>query len=146
MTTLAFIMFDGAGGAAGGWAAGRLYQVRKNTFVNFKLFCFFIGTESDHQQPLSLTDSITNSLTPLLFSTLDWCDPGVRWCQLKTCWGYYCCWCWSWGSCWQHSVTDLGADVWSLRLWAQGLVKILKLKFSKILKLELVQHFVADVL
>ena len=32
------------------------------------------------------------------------------------------------------------------RLWAQGLVKILKLKFSKILKLELVQHFVADVL
>ena len=37
MTTLAFIMFDGAGGAAGGWAAGRLYQVRKNTFVNFKL-------------------------------------------------------------------------------------------------------------
>ena len=30
-------MFDGAGGAAGGWAAGRLYQVRKNTFVNFKL-------------------------------------------------------------------------------------------------------------
>ena len=35
-------MFDGAGGAAGGWAAGRLYQVRKNTFVNFKLFCFFL--------------------------------------------------------------------------------------------------------
>ena len=32
------------------------------------------------------------------------------------------------------------------RLRAQGLVKILKLKFSKILKLELVQHFVADVL
>ena len=27
MTTLAFIMFDGAGGALGGWAAGRLYQV-----------------------------------------------------------------------------------------------------------------------
>ena len=49
-------------------------------------------------------------------------------------------------SCWQQFVTDLGADVWSLRLWAQGLVKILKLKFSKILKLELVQHFVADVL
>ena len=32
------------------------------------------------------------------------------------------------------------------RLWAQGLVKILKLKFSKILKLELVEHFAADVL
>ena len=32
------------------------------------------------------------------------------------------------------------------RLSAQGLVKILKLKFSKILKMELVQHFVADVL
>ena len=27
MTTLAFIMFDGAGGAVGGWVAGRLYQV-----------------------------------------------------------------------------------------------------------------------
>jgi len=32
------------------------------------------------------------------------------------------------------------------RLRAQGLVKIWKLKFSEILKLELVQHLVADVL
>ena len=32
------------------------------------------------------------------------------------------------------------------RLWAQGLVKILKLKFSQDLKLEFGQYFAADVL
>ena len=33
-----------------------------------------------------------NSLTDsLLFSKLDWCDPGLWRCQLKTCW---CCNCW----------------------------------------------------
>ena len=32
----------------------------------------------------SLTNSLTNSLP---FSKLDWCDPGVWRCQLKTCWG-----------------------------------------------------------
>ena len=32
------------------------------------------------------------------FSRLDWCDPGVWRCQLKTCWCFYCCWCWWWGS------------------------------------------------
>ena len=32
------------------------------------------------------------------------------------------------------------------RLWAQGLVKILKLKFRQDLKLQFVQHFAADVL
>ena len=61
-----------------------------------------------------VTHSLTHSLTNWLpFSKLDWCDPGMwRW-QLKTCWSCYCCWCWWWGSCWQQSVTDLGADVWS---------------------------------
>ena len=33
-----------------------------------------------------LTDTVT-------FSRLDWCDPGVWRCLLKTCWGCYCCWC-----------------------------------------------------
>ena len=34
----------------------------------------------------------------VLFSKLDWCDPGVwRW-QLKTRWCCYFCWCWCWGS------------------------------------------------
>ena len=48
----------------------------------------FIRPEPDHWLCLSLTDS-------LLFSELDWCDPGVWRCQLKTCWGcfYCCCWC-----------------------------------------------------
>ena len=32
------------------------------------------------------------------------------------------------------------------RLWAQGLVKILKMKFRKDLKLEFCQYFAADVL
>ena len=36
----------------------------------------------------SLTDWLTHSLThSLLFRKLDWCDPGVWRCQLKTCWG-----------------------------------------------------------
>ena len=39
----------------------------------------------------SLTDSLTDSVT---LSKLYWCDPGVWRCQLKTCWGCYCCWCW----------------------------------------------------
>ena len=55
----------------------------------------FIGPESDHWLCLSLTDWLTHWLTDsLLFSKLDWCDPGVWRCQLKTCWGCYCCWCW----------------------------------------------------
>ena len=43
----------------------------------------------------SLTDSLTHSLTHWLpYSKLDWCDPGVWRCQLKTCCGFYCCSCW----------------------------------------------------
>ena len=62
----------------------------------------------------SLTDLLTDWLTDsLLFSKLDWCNPGLWRCQLKTCWGCYCCWCWCWGSCWQQFVTNLGGDVWS---------------------------------
>ena len=29
----------------------------------------------------------------VMFSRLDWCDPGVWRCLLKTCWGCYCCLC-----------------------------------------------------
>ena len=54
--------------------------------------CFFIGPESDHCLPLSLTHSLTHWLThSLLFSKLDWCDPGVWKSQLKTFWGCYYC-------------------------------------------------------
>ena len=74
----------------------------------------FIGPESDHCLLLSLTDWLTHSLTNWLpFSKLDWCDCGLWRCQLKTCWGCYCCWCWWWGSCRQQFVADLGAEVWS---------------------------------
>ena len=61
-----------------------------------------------------LTDWLTYSLTDsVTFSKLDWCDPGVWRCQLKTCWCCFCCGCWWWGSCWQLFLADLGADVWS---------------------------------
>ena len=45
------------------------------------------------------------------FSRLDWCDPGMWRCQLKTCLGCYCC-CWCWETCWSHFGVDLEAD-WS---------------------------------
>ena len=56
----------------------------------------------------SLTDWLTDSL---LFSKLDWCDPGMwRW-QLKTCWDCYCCSCWQSETCWQHFGADLEGDL-----------------------------------
>ena len=61
------------------------------------LLWIFIGPESDHCLLLSLTHWLTDSL---LFSKLDWCDPGVWRCLLKTCWGCYCCWCWGLKTCW----------------------------------------------
>ena len=51
--------------------------------ISFRFFIkwaqlFFIGPESNHCLPLSLTRSLTDWLTDsLLFSKLDWCDPGV---------------------------------------------------------------------
>ena len=57
-----------------------------------------------------LTDWLTNSLP---FSKLDWSDPGVWRCQLKTCWGCYCYQCWWWGSFWQQFAAHLEAEVWS---------------------------------
>ena len=54
-----------------------------------------------------VTDSLTHSVT---FSKLDWCNPGVWRCQLKTCWCCNCCW---WGSCWQQFAAVFEAEVWS---------------------------------
>ena len=83
-------------------------------FVLYFCICrklsFFIGPESDHWECLSVTHWLNNSVT---LSRLYWCHPGVQRCQLKTCWGCYCCWCWWWESCWQQFVADLEADVWS---------------------------------
>ena len=73
-----------------------LFSLQSATFLKGcdwwqgKLF-IFIGPESDHCLPLSLTHSLTDSL---LFSKLDWCFPGVWRYQLKTSWCCYCCWCW----------------------------------------------------
>ena len=61
----------------------------------------------------SLVMLVTNSLPPsLLFSKLDWCDPGVWRCPLQAR-GCYCCCCWWWGLCCQQFVADLEAEVWS---------------------------------
>ena len=61
-----------------------------------------------------VSDSLPNSLTDsVTFSRLDWCDPGVWRCQLKTCWGCYCCWCWWWETFWRQLYADLEAEVWS---------------------------------
>ena len=73
-------------------------RYRKFKFQHFelkkeKLIYFYrtrvrsLGMLVTNSLPNSLTDSVT-------FSKLDWCDPGVWRCQLKTCWGCYCCWCW----------------------------------------------------
>ena len=70
----------------------------------------FIGPESDHWLCLSVTNSLTDSLTDsVTFSKLDWCNPGVWRCQLKTCWCCNRCW---WGSCWQQFVADFRGEVW----------------------------------
>ena len=39
----------------------------------------------------SLAMLVTHSV---LFCKLHWCYHDVWRCQLKTCWGCYCCWCW----------------------------------------------------
>ena len=75
------------------------------TEQSFRSFFVFIGPQSDHWECLSVTDWLP-------FSKLDWCDSGLWRCQLKTCWGWYCCWCRWWGSYWQQFVADLEAEVW----------------------------------
>ena len=78
------------------------------------------------------------------FSKLNWCDPGVwRW-QLKTCWGYYCCWCWGWGVrimlatvlklnfCWDFEHKGWSRFwSWSSRCWSWSLFSILPLMFCR---------------
>ena len=87
-------------------------------------------------QVRSLGMLVTNSLTnSLLFSKLDWCDPCVWRCQLKTCWDCYYCSCWWWESCWQQvqiwkvKFGHIVKFLFTLITRFQGLVKILKLKF-----------------
>ena len=80
-------------------------------------FVIFIGPESYHWLPYSLTYLLTHSLTysfnsltnSLLFSRLDWCNPGVWRCQLKDCWGCYCSWFW-----WEKRVDDSLVRIWRL--------------------------------
>ena len=101
----------------------------------------------------SLATNVIHSLfLSLLFSSLDWCDPCMWGCQLKTCLVYYCCWFWCWEMCWGQFGEDLEAEVWSKKLnfcsdfehkvcsrfwcWSSG--KILKLMFD--------QYSTADVL
>ena len=68
-------------------------SIISSTFPSFPLKDrIFIGPETDHWECLSPTNWLTNSLThSLLFSKLDWRDPGMWRCQLKTCWGCFYC-------------------------------------------------------
>ena len=110
---------------------------------------FFMGPESDHWLPLPLSNLRTNSL---LFSRLDWCDPGVWRCQLKTCWGLLLLlmlmmrivlatvWCilGSWSLVIKPNFcSDFEHKVCS-RFWCWSSGKIFKLEFG--------QYFAADVL
>ena len=83
----------------------------------------------------------------MLFSKLDWCKPGAWRCQLKT--GWYCKRFW-WGLCWKNllqiSKLRFGQKAKLLfRLWAQGLVKILKLMLGRDSEDEIWSRFVSEV-
>ena len=55
--------------------------------INYSTLCWYVNiyrTESDHWL---VTRWLIHSV---LFSTLDWCDPGVWGCQPKTYWSCYC--------------------------------------------------------
>ena len=99
---------------------------------------------------LSLTDSLTDWLTDsLLFSELDWCDPGMRRCLLKACWGCYCCWslivmrivlatvCCRFGNLGLVIKLNFCSDFEHFWFWSWSSGKILKLKFG--------QYFAAEV-
>ena len=99
--------------------------------VNFAGLALFFRPNSDHCLPLSLTDWLTETLThSLMLLRLDWCDPGVWRCQLKTCWCCYCYLCCWWGTCWQLCGRDFDTEDCS-RYRGWDLVKILKLKFGQ---------------
>ena len=107
----------------------------------------FIGPESDHCLPLSLTHWLTHScLVNLIDVTLAFEDANSKLVEV-------------------FIVADVDDEdrvgnsllqIWKrrfghkikllFRLWAQGLVIILKLKFRQDLKQEFVQYFAADVL
>ena len=106
-----------------------LFPFPSRPFENFlRSNSIFIGPESDHWQCLSVTNSLTDWL---LFSKLNWCDPGV----------------WRWEVVFvadadtEDNVGNSLLQTWELmfgpkaklwfRIWAQGLVKILKLKLRQ---------------
>ena len=65
------------------------YHMKYSSFANYDDFYRTRVRSLAMLVTHSLTDSLTNWL---LFSKLDWCDPGLWRCQLKTCWDCYCCW------------------------------------------------------
>ena len=124
-------------------------------FNQIFVLCLVFSGRIDHfywTRVRSLVMLVSNSLThwlthSLLFSKLDWCDPGVWRCQLKTCWGCFCCGCWSWESCWQ-----LLLQIWGLRFdhkakkifswsqarsWSWTLVSFCRWYFVEVMKFNL---------
>ena len=122
------------------------------TFVNsyFNLIAIFVGPESDHCLLLSLTDWLTHlndelthsCLVNLIDVTLACEDANSKLVDVtvadEDCVG---------NNLLQICKLRFGQKARRLfRLWAQGFVKILKLKFRQDLKLEVVQFFSTDVL
>jgi len=67
-------------------------DIRKRLLIASLFYIVFYRTRV-RSLAMLVTHSLTHWLTDsLLFSELDWCDPGVWRCLLKACWGCYCCW------------------------------------------------------
>ena len=97
----------------------------------FPFYLFFYRTRV--RSFAMLVSILTDSL---LFSEFDWCDPGVWRCQLKTRWGCFVADVADEdrvGNSWMHTwELKLGNKAKLLfRLWAQGLFKVLILKFRQ---------------
>ena len=111
----------------------------------FDKFHFEITYLSDPSQIITLLPCLSVSFK------LDWCDSGMQKFQLKNCWCCCSCQCCYWRGTYYWQI-GREAEVWSkyqrwifchfflAEVWfrhgAQGLVKILKLKFG--------QYFEAD--
>ena len=123
-----------------------LFSYSTSYFWSFVMSTIFIGPESDHWECLSLTHSLTHScLVNLIDVTLACEDAYSKLVEVVTVADVYD----------EDHVGNSLLQIWKLRfghkaklllrLGAQGLVKILKLKFRQIFKLEFGQYFAADV-
>ena len=92
----------------------------------------------------TVADSLPNSWL------VDFTDltPAFEDVDSKSCWVCYCYWCWCWETC-DDSDENLGLKFCHkaifFRLWAQGLIRILKSKFMQDFEAGVWLVFCADV-